>query len=338
MRRLNEINVVLFFILLIAIISTLIYPHLSTNGGDETASMAKLKQMRKSQEMFRFLRKIARDDNLLLITSLSKEWMPSSSSPDSFLDLFMEAFRLGEETSGLLNHLLVLAMDEEAFQYCKSRPVHCALLTNSSSAAAEGSSTSEGHRHFLNEDDDLTKLIEFLEAVLELGFNFAYSDLDVMWFRQPWRHFPSNNYLILATDSFHGDSSPDNEPNGGLIVAMSSEQSVAFFNLWRVLQKMNAGLDRRSSLSQALRRAEEDPFELAATFLDDAYFGGLCQHGKDLDPREVCIMQANCCRDMQEKFEGLWGFLQDWRNYTALSVEDRREGKAYWNIFNRCTR
>lgn len=67
-------------------------------------------------------------DRTVIITMVGQEW----ASPGSVLDLFLESFRIGEETKPLLNHLLIVALDSKAFQYCKTVHQHCFYLSNSS--------------------------------------------------------------------------------------------------------------------------------------------------------------------------------------------------------------
>lgn len=54
---------------------------------------------------------------------VDREW----AKPDSILDLFLESLRIGERTKHLLNHLIVVALDDQAFRYCRRAHPHCYL-------------------------------------------------------------------------------------------------------------------------------------------------------------------------------------------------------------------
>ena len=52
-------------------------------------------------------------DRTVILTVVNEAW----ARPDSILDLFLESFRTGDGTKRLLNHLLIIAEDSQAFQY-----------------------------------------------------------------------------------------------------------------------------------------------------------------------------------------------------------------------------
>jgi len=54
---------------------------------------------------------------------VDREW----AKPDSILDLFLESVRIGERTKHLLNHLIVVALDDQALRYCLRAHPHCYL-------------------------------------------------------------------------------------------------------------------------------------------------------------------------------------------------------------------
>lgn len=54
---------------------------------------------------------------------VDREW----AKPGSLLDLFLESFRIGERTKHLLNHLIFVALDDQALRYCLRVHPHCYL-------------------------------------------------------------------------------------------------------------------------------------------------------------------------------------------------------------------
>ncbi|KAL3611891.1 hypothetical protein D5086_002911 [Populus alba] len=53
---------------------------------------------------------------IVILTVLDKSW----ARPGSVLDLFLESFQIGEGTEHLLNHLVIVGLDFQAFQYCQT--------------------------------------------------------------------------------------------------------------------------------------------------------------------------------------------------------------------------
>ncbi|RWV93552.1 hypothetical protein GW17_00043986 [Ensete ventricosum] len=114
-----------------------------------------MQQNMKLRVLKKSLRRIARDDNLLIITAFDADSQP-------LFDLFIESFQVGERTDVLIRHLLVLATDQKALQHCRSSHSHCHLL------GAEGNSSSAaGDRHAM------LRQLEFQQTLVELGYSFA---------------------------------------------------------------------------------------------------------------------------------------------------------------------
>ena len=60
----------------------------------------------------------------MIVTSINKAY----AAPGSLLDLFLESFRSGKGTAGLLDHLLIVSVDPGAHETCRSVHRHCYLL------------------------------------------------------------------------------------------------------------------------------------------------------------------------------------------------------------------
>ena len=132
----------------------------SVMGSLETinnSSCVLLQQKTKLRVLKKSLRRIARDDNILIIATLD-------AASRSLFDLFIESFRVGERTDVLIRHLLVLATDQKALEHCRSSHMHCHLL------GAEGNSRSaadDGHV--------MMRQLEFQQTLVELGYSFIYT-------------------------------------------------------------------------------------------------------------------------------------------------------------------
>lgn len=112
------------------------------------------------------LEKAAMGDKTVIMTTLNDAW----AEPNSIFDLFLESFKTGIETKRLLNHLVVIAMDQKAYDRCLILHSHCYfLITKDKDFSADA--------FFLSPEylDMMWRRILFLQTVLELGYNFVFT-------------------------------------------------------------------------------------------------------------------------------------------------------------------
>ncbi|RVW47787.1 Uncharacterized protein CK203_091749 [Vitis vinifera] len=107
------------------------------------------------------------EDHTVILTTLNEAW----AAPDSVIDLFLESFRIGDHTRRYLNHLVIIALDQKAFARCLILHTHCFTLVT------EGVDFS-GEAYFMTSDylKMMWRRIDFLRSVLEMGYNFIFSD------------------------------------------------------------------------------------------------------------------------------------------------------------------
>ena len=112
------------------------------------------------------LEKASMPNKTVIITTINAAW----AEENSILDLYLQSFRIGEGTQQLLNHLLLVAVDEEAFKRCQQIHPHCYILLN------KGTDFS-GEKGFMTQGylDMMWARILFLKHVLELGYSFVFS-------------------------------------------------------------------------------------------------------------------------------------------------------------------
>ncbi|KAK9144749.1 hypothetical protein Sjap_004652 [Stephania japonica] len=107
----------------------------------------------------------------------------------TMLDLFLGGFRAGENTEWLLNHLLVVSVDEIAFLKCKSvGALHCYRI------GTEGVDL-RGEKLYMSRDfvDMMWRRTGFLREVVRRGYSFVFTErplgplrnLDFAWLS--WR-------------------------------------------------------------------------------------------------------------------------------------------------------
>ena len=86
------------------------------------------------------------------------------------LDIFLDGFWLGENTRQLTKHLLIVAVDQIAFERCKFLRLHCYKLET------EGGDF-VGEKLYMSEDfiKMMWQRTRFLRDVLRRGYNFVFT-------------------------------------------------------------------------------------------------------------------------------------------------------------------
>lgn len=108
----------------------------------------------------------------LIITIVNKAYVePHNDQYPTMLDLFLEGFWVGEDTKSLLNHLLVVAVDQTAYDRCQFRRLNCYRLVTKDGVDFAGEK--------LYMSNDFIKMMwtrtSFLLDVLKRGYNFVFT-------------------------------------------------------------------------------------------------------------------------------------------------------------------
>ncbi|KAJ8565282.1 hypothetical protein K7X08_007858 [Anisodus acutangulus] len=273
------------------------------------------------------LKNAAMEDTTVILTTLNEAW----AAPNSVVDLFLESFRIGDHTRRLLNHLVIIALDEKAFSRCLALHTHCyALVTQGVDFSKEA--------YFMFPDylKMMWRRIDFLRVVLEMGYNFVFTDADVMWFRDPFTHFYKDADFQIACDHFSGK--PDdvgNRPNGGFNHVRSNNRSIEFYKYWYSSREKYPGLHDQDVLNNIKNDSFIRDIDLKMRFLDTSYFGGFCEPSKNLS--KVCTMHANCCFGMESKLHDLRILLQDWKNFLSLPPAQKISSELSWRVPQNCS-
>lgn len=273
------------------------------------------------------LKDAAMEDRTVILTTLNEAW----AAPNSVIDLFLESFRLGDGTRRLLNHLVIIALDQKAFARCLVVHTHCFSLV------------SEGvdfHREAYFMTPDYLKMmwrrIDFLRSVLEMGYNFVFTDADIMWFRDPFPQFYLDADFQIACDHFIGSSDDvQNRPNGGFNYVKSNNRSIEFYKFWYSSHETYSEYHDQDVLNIIKFHPFIMDIGLKMKFLDTAYFGGLCEPSKDLNL--VCTMHANCCFGLDNKLHDLRIMLQDWKQYMSLPASLKGLSILSWTVPQNCS-
>ncbi|PIA64067.1 hypothetical protein AQUCO_00201394v1 [Aquilegia coerulea] len=297
----------------------------STFNANVTNNFASLATEEASLE--RVLKEAAMDDGTVILTTLNEAW----AAPDSIFDLFLESFRIGDHTRRLLNHLVIIALDGKAYTRCLAVHTHCFALTT------EGLDFSK-EAYFMTPDylKMMWRRIDFLRSILEMGYNFIFTDTDIMWFRDPFPRFYSDADFQIACDNFWGNSYDlNNRPNGGFNYVKSNNRTIEFYKFWYSSRETHPGYHDQDVLNMIKHDPHIAEIGLTMRFLNTAYFGGLCEPSKNLN--QVCTMHANCCYGLDSKLHDLRIMLEDWRKYMSLPILFKKLSFSSWRVPQKCS-
>ncbi|XP_023634842.1 uncharacterized protein At4g15970 [Capsella rubella] len=278
------------------------------------------------KELTKILTEAATEDKTVIITTLNQAW----SQPNSTFDLFLDSFRVGKGTQPLLRHLVVACLDVDAYSRClKVHPRRCYFMKTAGVDFA-------GDKVFMTPDylKMMWRRIEFLGTLLKLGYNFIFTDIDIMWFRDPFLRLSKDVDFQIACDRFNGDHNDiRNNVNGGFTFVQANPRTINFYNYWYMSRLRFPDKHDQDVFNIIKSSWYTAKIGLKMSFLDTKYFGGFCEPSKDLD--NVCTMHANCCVGLENKIKDLRQVLEDWENY--LSVAKTRDGQNLsWRYPENC--
>ncbi|KAK4490876.1 hypothetical protein RD792_001591 [Penstemon davidsonii] len=272
------------------------------------------------------LKRAAMPDKTVILSPLNEAWIEK----DSIFDLFLESFRVGNQTIGLLKHLIVVALDQKAFDHCLGLHLNCYFLKT------QGVDFS-GEAHFMSADylKIVWRKIDFLRTVLETGYSFVFTDADIMWFRNPFQQFYPDSHFQVACDKFRGNPwDLNNAPNTGLMYVKSSNQTIEFYKYWYKSREIYSAKHDQDAFNMIKRDPVVRDIGLQIKFLDTAYFGGFCQSSRNFDL--VYTMHANCCAGLDNKIHDLKILLEDWKKYISFTENEKISHPISWSVPQSC--
>ncbi|XP_024023523.1 uncharacterized protein At4g15970 [Morus notabilis] len=292
----------------------------SSSSASQMANYAELDKVLRNASMV-----MGGEKKTVIITTLNDAW----AETNSIFDLFVESFAIGNDTKGLLKHLVVICLDDKALARCLASHPHCFRLeTKGANFTREASFMSSAYL------DMMWRRIQFLGSVLEMGYSFVFTDADIMWLRDPFQRFFQEGDFQIACDYYNGNShDPHNPPNGGFTYAKSNDRTIKFYKFWYLSRRAYPGLHDQDVLNEIKFSPVIGKIGLKMRFLDTAYFGGFCQPSRDLNL--VCTMHANCCVGLNKKINDLTILLQDWRRFT--SKQPNINSHSSWSVPQNCS-
>ncbi|XP_021732136.1 uncharacterized protein At4g15970-like [Chenopodium quinoa] len=280
-------------------------------------------------ELRNLLKAATMKDKTVILAHLNEAW----AAPDSIFEIFLESFRIGNNTAYLLNHLLVVAIDDNAYTRCQTLVSHCYLLrSNASSALAH-------QANFMTPNylDFIRRRVAFLQTILTLGYNFVITDSDVVWFRDPLPHIMTDNNsdIQVSCDWNRGDEYDlNNLPNFGFLFARSNNRTINFYEFWVSLRHKYPKLHEQDAFNRVKHEPSLREVGVKIRFLDTNYFGGFCSPSKDFN--KVCTMHANCCVGLHSKKADLKTTLENWKAYYSKDNLTAVSQPFHWSVPREC--
>ncbi|XP_024519472.1 uncharacterized protein At4g15970 [Selaginella moellendorffii] len=266
-------------------------------------------------------------DNTIILTHLNQAWAANGS----MIEMFLRSFHEGIGTEELLDHLVIVALDEPSFQRCVQVHKHCVVLKT------EGVDFSGDQKSYMAEDylKMMWRRIQLLSVVLELGYSFVFTDTDVLWFRDPFPRFHAGADFEIACDRFNGaDADLSNPVNGGFLHVVSNSKTISLYKLWYESRLRFPGKHDQHVFDAIKLSPEFGALGLNVRLLGTEYFGGFCEKAKDLDV--VCTMHANCCIGLEKKMMNLELVAEGWSLYKLMTPDQRQHFQISWRAPVNC--
>nr|TKW18520.1 hypothetical protein SEVIR_5G436200v2 [Setaria viridis] len=219
------------------------------------------------------------------------------------------SFRNGEGIEHLLNHTPIIAVAVDAGGF--DRPLqgrapaqpHCYLLeVRSANVSAANLFLSKGCLELV------WAKLSLQQRVLELGYNYLFTvgtyvihltknpslnwsleslqyvqDVDVMWFRDPFRHINLYADVTMSSDHFSGKpESLKNTPNTGFYYVKSTDRTVEMLRCWRAARSRFPP-HHDQTVFDKIKRELAGKVGVRIAFLDTALFGTFCELRDGID-------------------------------------------------------
>ncbi|CAK7336895.1 unnamed protein product [Dovyalis caffra] len=256
------------------------------------------------------------ENKTVIIAMVNKAYVEGDDK--SMLDLFLDSFWLGESTRDLVNHLLLVNVDQASYERCKFLRLHCYKLET------DGVKFDSEEVYMSKEFVKMMwRRTLFLGQVLKRGYNFIFTDTDVLWLRNPFQRlsFNKNIDLQISTDRFNGNQWSESNPlNTGFYMIRSNKKTMSLFDLWYSRKNNSIGQKEQDVLNGILHGGVFKKLGLKVSFLNTLYFSGFCEDSKDIVA--VTTVHANCCRTISAKITDLLAVVDDWKRFKRSGVSE----------------
>ncbi|KAL9245231.1 hypothetical protein vseg_018907 [Gypsophila vaccaria] len=247
----------------------------------------------------------------LIIAVINDAYVEGEVAPN-MLDFFLEGLWTGEGTRELVKHLMLVAVDQTAYDRCVFRGLHCyRLVTDGVDFMGEKVGiTSE----FINM---MWRRVLFLIEVLKRGYNFIYTDIDMIWVRNPFTFLTTNttqDFDVQFSLDSKNTSLTINRVNTGFYFVKSNHKTISLFEKWYNLKEMSRNKVREQDVLQVMTwQGVFTDLDINVRFLETELFSGFCHNSSDF--RFVITIHATCRQGLKIKLPELVQVLRDWRMF-----------------------
>ncbi|XP_062206282.1 uncharacterized protein At4g15970-like [Phragmites australis] len=176
--------------------------------------------------------------------------------------------------------------------------------------------------------------LSFQQRILELGYNFLYTDTDILWFRNPFRHISVYADMSCSLDNSKAASVLlDNEINCGFYYMKSTSRSINMIKKW-VAGRARFPDENEQVVFSKIKHELMSELGARIEALETEYVSGFCDFQKKFD--KVCTVHANCCMGLENKVYDLKNIAADWKKYMSLTPEERKKGSVKVTAPGRC--
>jgi hypothetical protein len=248
----------------------------------------------------------------VILTFASQAW----TAPGSLQDLFLESFRLGVGTEPLLKHLVIVADGATAYEHCGLAPPVCYHLD------AAGGVDYEAQQSYMAKGylEIVWRKFRAQARVLRLGYSFVFTDMDIIWLRNPLLRVPVGADLSMSCDRYYGDNpyDLDKQANSGFMYVKASARMVAFYDSWYAA-RLSYPDTHEQHVFQQIKDTLPARHGVRVQFVDTAYLSGFCDLSKDF--YKVCTVHANCLVGLQSKLEKLTEVFNEWKQFREKAAQ-----------------
>lgn len=138
----------------------------SETGTDVLEASSGFKEESEDAALRTMLATASTPDKTVIITTLNQAW----AAKNTMIDIFLESFHKGENIQFLLNHLVIVALDQTSYDRCQELHNHCLMLKT------KGVDFS-GNKGFMSKDflKMMWRRMRLLRTILEMGYNFVFT-------------------------------------------------------------------------------------------------------------------------------------------------------------------
>ncbi|KAE9465073.1 hypothetical protein C3L33_03015, partial [Rhododendron williamsianum] len=275
-------------------------------------------------ELDEVLAETSTENKTVIIAVVNKAYVEGDKS---MLDLFLDGFWIGDDTQGLVNHILIVATDPVSYNRCKFLRLHCYKLET------EGVDFS-GEQVFMSEDyvKMMWRRTLFLGDVLKRGYNFIFTDTDILWLRNPFSvMIPNETFdLQMACETYQGKESF--KINNGFTIVRSNHKTISLYDIWYAKGKEYIRKNEQDVFVLLMQNGLLKDLGLSVRFWDTIYFSGFCENSRDVG--FVVTVHANCYYTISNKLADLTTVIHDWKRAKKLFVNETSTFK--WSEHKAC--